>query len=126
MKIWRSSKKLAPAAPEEGSATIWAVGFISLLVALAVGIGLLGGVLAAKARAQSGADFAALAAAQAYFYGTNSDPCDLATQVAQENKVALDSCVLNNRDVRVAVKVKTVFNWQLQVRARAGPVQNPG
>lgn len=126
MKSWRRRKQLAPAADEAGSATIWAVGFICLLVALAVGIGLLGSALAAQARAQSGADFAALAAAEAYFYGTNSAPCNLAAQVAQENKVSLDSCVLNASDVRVSVKVKTVFNWQLQVRARAGPARNLG
>ena len=85
MKTEKSRGPLSPTAAEAGSATIWAVVFISLLLALAVGIGLLGGALSAKARAHNGADFAALAAAQAHFYGTANAPCALASQVAQEN-----------------------------------------
>ncbi len=126
MTTWWRRTKPAPAVAEAGSATIWAVGFICLLVALAMGISLLGGVFSAKARAQSGADFAALAAAQAHFYGTNSTPCDLAAQVARQNEVSIDSCVLRGRDVRIWVHTKTIFNWQLKARARAGPTGNPG
>ena len=125
MKIGKSRTKLSPTAAEAGSATIWAVGLIWLLAALAVGIGLLGGALSAKARAQTGADFAALAAAQAHFYGTANAPCAVATQVAQENAASLDSCILSARDVQVSVRIKTVFNWQLKAHSRAGPAINP-
>ena len=125
MKIGKSRTKLSPTAAEAGSATIWTVGLICLLAALAVGIGLLGGALSAKARAQTGADFAALAAAQAHFYGTANAPCAVATQVAQENAASLDSCILSARDVQVSVRIKTVFNWQLKAHSRAGPAINP-
>lgn len=125
MKTEKSRDPLSPTAAEAGSATIWAVGMICLLVALAVGIGLLGGALSAKARAQNGADFAALAAAQAHFYGTANAPCALASQVAQENAASLDSCILRARDAEISVRVKTVFNWQLKAHARAGPAINP-
>lgn len=125
MKIRKSRTKLSPTAAEAGSATIWAVGLICLLAVLAVGIGLLGGALSAKARAQTGADFAALAAAQAHFYGTANTPCTVATQVARENAVSLDSCILSARDVQVSVRIKTVFNWQLKAHSRAGPAINP-
>lgn len=125
MKTEKSRGPLSPTAAEAGSATIWAVGFICLLAALTVGIGLLGGALSAKARAQTGADFAALAAAQAHFYGTANAPCAVATQVAQENAASLDSCILSARDVQVSVRIKTVFNWQLKAHSRAGPAINP-
>lgn len=125
MKTGNSRAKLSPTAAEAGSATIWAVGFICLLAALTVGIGLVGGALSAKAQAQTGADFAALAAAQAHFYGTANSPCAVATQVARENAVSLESCVLRVRDVQVSVRIKTVFNWQLKAHSRAGPAINP-
>ncbi|MFR8480995.1 MAG: Rv3654c family TadE-like protein [Varibaculum timonense] len=108
---------------EEGSATIWAVGFICLLVALVAGIAVLNGALAAKARAQTGADFAALAAASAHFYGSETSPCVLAEQVAHQNQVALDSCELGEKDVRVQVSVIALSNWQVSARSRAGPVK---
>ena len=86
---------------------------------------IIGGALSAKTRAQTGADFAALAAAQAHFYGTANAPCTVATQVAQENAVSLDSCILSARDVQVSVRIKSVFNWQLKAHSRAGPAINP-
>lgn len=121
MNLWRKRRKLASVEVESGSATIWAVGFICLLVALALGITLLAGVLAAKTRAQNGADFAALAAAQTYFYGGETAPCAVAEQVARENQVSLTACSLQVSDVKVEVSVKAPANWLLKAHSRAGP-----
>lgn len=121
MNLWRGFRKLGYAEAEEGSATIWAVGFICLLAALAVGVALLGGVLVAKSRAQNGADFAALAAAQTYFYGGQNAPCAVAEQVARENQVSLAACSLHAADVRVEVNAKGPANWSAKAHSRAGP-----
>ncbi|WP_122819629.1 Rv3654c family TadE-like protein [Varibaculum vaginae] len=114
-------RKLNSAELEAGSATIWAVGFICLLTALAVGIGLLNGIFVAKVRAQSGADFAALAAAQTHFFGGTNTPCSAAEKVALENQVSLVTCSLHTSEVRVEVNVKTLSNWEVKAHSRAGP-----
>ena len=73
--------------------------------------------------AQSAADLAALAGAQAR--GRGGDPCSEAALVARANGASLDECGVEGFDVRLQVTV-TGPHWlgqrhDLSAQARAGP-----
>lgn len=106
-----------------GFATVWAVGWIVVML----GLGWLGSLVAATAARQhavdSAADLTALSAAAAL--QRHRDACATAAAVAEANGVAVTTCRVEGADVIVAVAVPTRLplglSTQLRAEARAGP-----
>jgi secretion/DNA translocation related TadE-like protein len=108
---------------ERGSATLFAVAVIGLLVLVGAGLGVVGAMVHAHRVAQSAADLAALAGAEAR--GRGGDPCVAAASIAEANGATLDSCAVEGFDVRLQVTVAGP-HWlgqrhDLSALARAGP-----
>lgn len=110
--------------PEQrGSATLFAVAVIGVLVLVGAGLGVVGALVHAHRIAQSAADLSALAGAEAW--GRDRDPCTASAAVASANGAVLDSCAVDGLDVRVQVTVAGP-HWlgqdhDLSAQARAGP-----
>jgi len=115
-------------ARDRGSALLWAVVLVQLLMAVTVA-GLLVSVVAiAHSRAASVADVAVLAAAQ-----SPTDACAAAGTAAEANGAVLSDCRVEGEDVEVAVSLAVsgvpaglmamlgVPDGLLTERARAGP-----
>jgi secretion/DNA translocation related TadE-like protein len=112
---------------ERGSATLFAVAMIGVLVLVGAALGVVGAMVHAHRAAQSAADLAALAAAQAR--GRGGDPCAAAAGVAAANAARVERCVVEGSDVRLQVTVAGP-HWlgqrhDLSAQARAGPA-GPG
>ena len=108
---------------ERGSATLFAMAVLGLLVLVGAALGVVGAMLHAHRVAQSAADLAALAGAQAREQGR--DPCPAAETVALANDAHLDTCTVGGSDVRLQVTVAGP-RWlgqrhDLVALARAGP-----
>lgn len=108
---------------ERGSATLFAVAVIGLLVLVGAALGVVAAMIHAHRVAQSAADLAALAGASAHARG--ADPCAAATTIAAANGASLDNCALDGYDVRIQVTVPGP-HWlgqthDLSAQARAGP-----
>ena len=108
---------------ERGSATLFAVAVIGVLVLVGAALGVVGAMIHAHRVAQSAADLAALAGAEAR--GRGRDPCAAAASIARSNGASLDSCAVDGFDVRLQVTV-TGPHWlgqrhDLSAQARAGP-----
>lgn len=105
---------------ERGSATLFAVAVVALLMMVGAALGVVAAMVHAHRVAQSAADLAALAAAAA-----TGDPCGAATRIAEANGAGLDACQVEGPDVRVTVTVRGP-HWlgqphDLSAAARAGP-----
>ncbi|MFE6646284.1 Rv3654c family TadE-like protein [Nocardioides sp. NPDC057772] len=112
---------------ERGSAVPFTVGAIGLLLFLGAALGVVGAVFVAHHTAQSAADLAALAAADAL--QVSEDPCVAAAAIADRNGATLESCEVAGEDVTVMVRVEGP-RWLGQpgdpvARARAGPTGAP-
>lgn len=108
---------------ERGSATLFAVACLSLLLVLGAALGVVSALVHAHRQAQAAADLAALAGAQALARG--DDACGAASDIASANEARLTSCRVEDRDVVVDVEV-TGPRWlgqtgDLTGQARAGP-----
>ncbi|WP_426242841.1 Rv3654c family TadE-like protein [Nocardioides sp. LHG3406-4] len=108
---------------ERGSASVLVVTVAGVLVLVALALSAVAGMIGAHRRAQSAADLAALAAADALSRG--GDGCVVAGAVAQANGAALASCRVEGADVWVEVRVRGP-DWRGAgrdhvARARAGP-----
>jgi secretion/DNA translocation related TadE-like protein len=108
---------------QRGSATLFAVALIGVLVLLGAALGVAGAMVHAHRVAQSAADLATLAGAQAQGQGT--DGCAAAASVAAANGATVDSCTVDGFEVRLQVTV-TGPHWlgqhhDLSAQARAGP-----
>ncbi|WP_028653091.1 Rv3654c family TadE-like protein [Nocardioides halotolerans] len=108
---------------ERGSATLFAVAVVGLLVLVGAALGVVGAMVHAHRVAQSAADLAALAGAEAR--GRGGDPCAAAGRVATANGASLDTCAVEGFDVRLQVTVAGP-RWlgqrhDLSAQARAGP-----
>ena len=108
---------------QRGSATLFAVALIGVLVLLGAALGVAGAMVHAHRVAQSAADLAALAGAQAQ--GRGADGCAAAAAVAAANGATVDGCLVDGLDVRLQVTV-TGPRWlgqhhDLSAQARAGP-----
>ena len=108
---------------QRGSATLFAVSCLSVLLLLGAALGVVTAMVRAHRAAQSTADLAALAAADAV--GTGRDPCTAGAAVAAANDARLASCDLAGREATVTVTVAGP-HWLGQVAdlsadARAGP-----
>lgn len=113
---------------ERGSGTVMSLGIIAVLLILTVAVAGLIGALAANHRAFSAADLSALAAADAARGLRSGEPCDVAAQVASQNKAELVNCVAPAQhsgtiDVRVNCKISGPFAalGPAEAVARAGP-----
>jgi secretion/DNA translocation related TadE-like protein len=112
-----------PRAAERGSATLFAVAVLGLLVLVGAALGVVAAMIHAHRVAQSAADLAALAGGEAHARGR--DPCAAAAGVAQANDATLDLCEVTGSDVRLQVTVIGP-RWlgqrhDLSAQARAGP-----
>lgn len=101
------------------------VSLLSLLLLLGCALGVCAAMVAAHRRAQSAADLAVLAAAQALTEGR--DPCEVAGQVAEGSGARVSSCLVAGHDVLLSVTVSGP-RWlgqhhDLAAEARAGPGQ---
>jgi secretion/DNA translocation related TadE-like protein len=108
---------------ERGSATLFAIACLSVLLLLGAALGVVAAMVRAHRVAQSAADLAALAAADAV--GTGGDPCVAGAAVAAANDAILVACDLDGRDAIVTVTVAGP-RWlgqvaDLSAQARAGP-----
>ncbi|MEN4447334.1 Rv3654c family TadE-like protein [Mycobacterium sp. SMC-18] len=109
---------------ERGSATVFAVALIVVLIGLMTGAAAVGAAVIGRHRAQSAADLAALAAAGALVAGP-SQSCGRAVAVAEAMGSRVGNCAVQRLDVVVDVEVPVRFGrWHLgdaHGRARAGP-----
>ena len=108
---------------QRGSATVLVVALSGVLLLLGAALGVVAAMVVAHRSAQSGADLAALAAAQATSRG--ADGCGAAAEVAESNDVVLTGCDVRGRVVEVTVS-RSGPHWlgqaaDLAARARAGP-----
>jgi secretion/DNA translocation related TadE-like protein len=108
---------------ERGSATLFAVGVIAMLVLVGAALGVVAAMVHAHRVAQSAADLAALAGATSAARG--EDACAAATTIAEANGATVDQCAVDGFDVRLQVTVAGP-HWlgqrhDLSAQARAGP-----
>lgn len=107
---------------ERGSATVFVVIALALMLFAGSTVGAVGGIVVAHRRAQSAADLAALAGAAAL--GTAADPCAQARVVAEANAASLDACERSGADLTVVISVDCprLIRWigRSAAKARAG------
>jgi len=89
---------------DAGSASVLAACLISVLVLVAGVAGLIGGLVATRARAQSAADLAALAGADRALWSAE-EACAAASTIAQRNGARIIDCGVNVLDVVVTVEI---------------------
>lgn len=108
---------------DRGAATVLVVTVSGLLLMIGLAVAGVMSVVVAHRGAQSAADLAALAGAQAVVGGR--DACPAAETIAQANRVRLSECVVLGTDVVVHVtrSVRPGFGlaFDLTASARAGP-----
>ncbi|WP_344377321.1 Rv3654c family TadE-like protein [Agromyces tropicus] len=100
----RGRRRPCPCA-EDGAASVVAVSFVGVVVALAAAVVV---VLLASLASQSAAhaaDAAALAAADAVSGAVPGEPCALAAEVASRNGARLATCEVTGADALVSVVV---------------------
>lgn len=109
---------------ERGAATVQGIGLIGVLTVFALICVCAASMFVTNRQSQSAADLAALAGAGAV--GAGQDPCAAAQRVAARNKAEITACRVSGWVVSVSVRVTTprLFGttYQMQARARAGPV----
>jgi secretion/DNA translocation related TadE-like protein len=130
-----SARPAPPAAPhrpkpdEQGSISVAAAGIMVVALVLALVAVDLGRVLQAKARAQTAADSAALAAVQEMVRPRGSTPGELALEYARRNGATLVACQCDagatEATVTVELEVSLIFlssprSLRSQARAVAG------
>jgi secretion/DNA translocation related TadE-like protein len=109
---------------DRGSGVIWtlAVGFVILTIGLVASLRC--AAVVARHRAESAADFTALAAA-AHALDGRAAACSVAAGIAQANNADLVSCQLRGSVVTVEVTAPVagamLSDWRAHARARAGP-----
>lgn len=113
---------------DRGSGTVLVAGVIALALGLLLVEGALVSVELARARAQTAADFAALAAAQVATGSGEGEPCEVAAEACAAAEATLQACTLEGLDVRVRVSVPVAAAgqwWRVRSQARAGPAHVP-
>jgi secretion/DNA translocation related TadE-like protein len=108
---------------EGGYATVWAVGWIAVLLLVSWVTLVLAVAVAHQHRLDGAADLAALSAADALQRG--QDACAAANQVARANEASMTDCAINGGDVTVHVSSRLALPAGLaasiEAAARAGP-----
>ena len=120
----------APCRIESGSVTIVAAGLTLLTCVLCLATVDIGRAVAARGRAQTAADAAALAAAQAIAVPNGEEPAAAAARLAAANGAALESCVCDHGSSEATVTVTFTASFVLlgpdrAVTARARAVIGP-
>ncbi len=111
---------------DRGSATIWVLLCVSIVLIVAVMGAAVGSVISARQRAQSAADLAALGGAAALIAGT-VEPCGRARPIAVANTATVTSCQISgdNLLIRTAASLPAPLArlglGPAQASARAGP-----
>ena len=110
---------------EHGAATVMVLAVALVAGLLLLGLGLIAGAQGGRVAAQTAADLAALAGADAAA-GTAQDPCSVAAEVAQRNGADMATCSVTAQGI-VAVEATRPAGFgrriigQATARARAGP-----
>ncbi|MFB4272553.1 Rv3654c family TadE-like protein [Nonomuraea sp. GTA35] len=111
-------------AKDRGSATLWGVALMGLLMATATAFATVGSVRVAHHRASSAADLSALAAAKLALIDPDG-ACGRASELAAQNGVKLMKCQIADdiADVWTAVTISLPLLGPrtVQGRSRAGP-----
>jgi secretion/DNA translocation related TadE-like protein len=119
------SPRRSPALDDRGSASVIAVAMIGVLVTLTAALMYIGCAVAARHRAQSAADLAALAAAGRLPLGTDA-ACAHASAVARAMRSTVTRCEVDGLDVVVTVDVTVELGrfglGAARGMARAGPL----
>ncbi len=114
--------RVTPRRDQSGAAVVAALGVVAVLLLVAGAGAGVGGLVVAQRRAQSAADLAALAAAQAVQGG--EDACAAGDRIADRHEVHLIGCAVEGPEVVITVEVElpAVFAGRsIRARARAGP-----
>jgi len=107
---------------QRGAATVTALSLLSVLMLAAFVAAGAVALVAGHRKAQSAADLAALAAAQALQRG--DDPCTAGREIASAQNAALTGCSVEGSEVVVIASVhlsSLLGGSSLEGRARAGP-----
>lgn len=118
---------------ERGAATVFALALATVLMMVGLAVAWAGAAVARHRVAQSAADLAALAGAQAVQDGgaeggtKGGAPCAVAAEVAAANRARLSACSLRGDDVWVSVELDAPpllgRSGTLTGQARAGPTR---
>ncbi|MEV0594380.1 Rv3654c family TadE-like protein [Nonomuraea cavernae] len=115
---------MSAARRDRGSATLWGVAFMGLVMAVALSVATVGAARVARHRVNDAADLSALAAARLVIVDPEG-ACGRAAAVALDNGVELVECAIFDEvvDVRtsLAITLPVVGSRTLTGRARAGP-----
>ena len=115
---------------EQGSGTVLSLALIALALLLAGVIALVAAAYSGAAKAQSAADLAALAGAQALndpLAAGGAPPCPPGGKVASDNQASLNQCLIEGQDLIVRVsRPLNLGPWHLvaNASAKAGPDPN--
>lgn len=93
------------AASDGGDVSVLMLALLLLAALLCLATADVANVLLTRARVQTAADAAALAAAAAQWRGGDEAPSDAARAVAEHNNAVLDDCACERHDDRAAVTV---------------------
>lgn len=102
---------------DRGSASVFVVIGLAFSLFAGCAAATVGGLVVAHRRAQSTADLAAIAGAEAV--GTPRDPCAAADAVAAANGGSIEACHATSRDVTLTVSVAGPELTGMLVRPRA-------
>jgi secretion/DNA translocation related TadE-like protein len=121
---WPSTLRSA----DRGSGTVWVIALMALIWLVAAVAMSIGGIRAARHRAHSAADLAALAAASHVMAGS-ARACGLADTIARAGRGRLSECSVRGRiaDVEIVAvsHVPGLGSVQVTASARAGPAGLP-
>ncbi|MFB9474734.1 Rv3654c family TadE-like protein [Nonomuraea salmonea] len=122
--VTTSHRRSLPKARERGSATLWGVALMGLLMAVAMAFATIGSVRVAQHRVNSAADLSALAAAKLVLIDPES-ACLRAAELAAANGAKLTKCEIttDRADIWTAVPLSLPLlgATTLTGRSRAGP-----
>ncbi|MFG1947559.1 Rv3654c family TadE-like protein [Nonomuraea sp. NPDC048826] len=109
---------------DRGSATLWGVALMGLLMAAALAVAMVGSARVARHRVYDAADLSALAAAELALVDPEG-ACARAASLAKENGVELSGCTITGAvaDVRTTLTITLpgLGPRTLTGRSRAGP-----
>lgn len=105
---------------DRGAATIYAAMVGLVLVLAGLGVAVRASFLIARAQAQTAADLGALAGAMQVAWGREA-ACARAGNLAVRNGATVVSCVLDEFDLTLTVRVRGS-----EATARAGPIRSEG
>ncbi|MFI9555835.1 Rv3654c family TadE-like protein [Nonomuraea endophytica] len=109
---------------DQGSATIWGVALMALLMSVAMALAAVGSVRVARHRVYAAADLSALEAARLALAAPDQ-ACTRAEQVATANAVRLTRCTITDETADVwtslEITIPGMGKRTLTGRARAGP-----